>query len=224
MLEWKHYTQDAAPLIKMQLALCITSQASKLMSGVSFCWSSQRCFNAICHRNDPSERLGYGFNGTKDICKHKWFDGFNWEALRRRTLIAPYLPKVIMNNSILSLIVIMHKLSSTWLSQTPTIVAKWSVNAELHFNNTRKSNDSIHHQHFSSVLSQFTLQHVTTFVSVSVSGWPIWVSYTKNLHTLCTKNYDEIRQEDTSWSLKTKSIQLFHFFAPSTQGKHKLDS
>jgi len=49
----------------------------------------------ICRRNDPSERLGYGFNGAKDICKHKWFDGFNWEALRRRTLTAPYLPKVI---------------------------------------------------------------------------------------------------------------------------------
>ena len=53
----------------------------------------------ICHRNDPSERLGYGVNGSKDICKHKWFDGFNWEALRRRTLTAPYLPKVLANNS-----------------------------------------------------------------------------------------------------------------------------
>jgi len=52
-------------------------------------------YNTTCRRNDPSERLGYGFNGTKDICKHKWFDGFNWEALRRHTLTAPYLPKVI---------------------------------------------------------------------------------------------------------------------------------
>jgi len=53
--------------------------------------------NAVCGRNDPSERLGYGFNGTKDICKQRWFDGFNWQALRRHTLAAPYLPKVIVS-------------------------------------------------------------------------------------------------------------------------------
>jgi cGMP-dependent protein kinase len=55
--------------------------------------NAQQIIKKLC-KNDPSERLGYGTNGMKDIYKHKWFDGFNWEALRRRTLKAPYLPQV----------------------------------------------------------------------------------------------------------------------------------
>lgn len=39
--------------------------------------------------------MGYGRGGIKDIQKHKWFDGFNWEGLRRRTLKPPYVPKVM---------------------------------------------------------------------------------------------------------------------------------
>jgi len=46
-------------------------------------------------RESPSERLGYGNTGVKDVQKHKWFEGFNWEGLKKRTLTAPYLPKVI---------------------------------------------------------------------------------------------------------------------------------
>jgi cGMP-dependent protein kinase len=30
----------------------------------------------------------------KDIKKHKWFEGFNWEELRKRTLRAPHVPSV----------------------------------------------------------------------------------------------------------------------------------
>ncbi|XP_072038563.1 cGMP-dependent protein kinase 1-like [Amphiura filiformis] len=45
-------------------------------------------------RDNPMERLGYQKNGIKDIQKHKWFDGFNWEGLRRRTLPPPILPQV----------------------------------------------------------------------------------------------------------------------------------
>ena len=33
-------------------------------------------------------------NGTKDIQKHKWFDGFNWEGLRNRKISPPIIPKV----------------------------------------------------------------------------------------------------------------------------------
>jgi len=50
---------------------------------------------ATVARESPSERLGYGNNGVKDVQKHKWFEGFNWEGLKKRTLTAPYLPKVI---------------------------------------------------------------------------------------------------------------------------------
>ena len=45
-------------------------------------------------RDNPSERLGYGRGGIKDIQKHKWFDGFNWDGLRKRTLKPPIVPSV----------------------------------------------------------------------------------------------------------------------------------
>ncbi|XP_050425171.1 cGMP-dependent protein kinase, isozyme 2 forms cD5/T2 isoform X1 [Adelges cooleyi] len=38
-------------------------------------------------RDNPAERL-------TEVQKHKWFDGFNWEGLRNRTLTPPILPKV----------------------------------------------------------------------------------------------------------------------------------
>ena len=33
----------------------------------------------IC-RDNSAERLGYQKGGIRDIQKHKWFDGFNWEG------------------------------------------------------------------------------------------------------------------------------------------------
>jgi len=33
---------------------------------------------------------------VKDVQKHKWFEGFNWEGLRKRTLTPPFVPKVII--------------------------------------------------------------------------------------------------------------------------------
>ncbi|XP_041955737.1 cGMP-dependent protein kinase 1 isoform X1 [Alosa sapidissima] len=45
-------------------------------------------------RNNPSERLGTQRNGVKDIQRHKWFDGFDWEAVRKRTITPPILPCV----------------------------------------------------------------------------------------------------------------------------------
>merc|ERR1711978_516380 len=35
-------------------------------------------------RDNSAERLGYQKGGIRDIQKHKWFDGFNWEGLRQR--------------------------------------------------------------------------------------------------------------------------------------------
>ncbi|XP_056101911.1 cGMP-dependent protein kinase 1 isoform X2 [Rhinichthys klamathensis goyatoka] len=45
-------------------------------------------------RDNPSERLGNLKNGVKDIQKHKWFEGFNWEGLRKGTLVPPIIPDV----------------------------------------------------------------------------------------------------------------------------------
>ncbi|KAL6418039.1 hypothetical protein ACFW04_012386 [Cataglyphis niger] len=45
-------------------------------------------------RLSPSERLGYQRNGIQDIRDHKWFSGFNWQALRRLALPAPIVPTV----------------------------------------------------------------------------------------------------------------------------------
>ncbi|TWW78604.1 cGMP-dependent protein kinase 1 [Takifugu flavidus] len=45
-------------------------------------------------RDNPSERLGNLKNGVKDIQKHKWFEGFNWEGLKKGTLTPPIIPTV----------------------------------------------------------------------------------------------------------------------------------
>ncbi|KAM9476770.1 cGMP-dependent protein kinase 1a isoform 1-T1 [Clarias gariepinus] len=45
-------------------------------------------------RDTPSERLGNLKNGVKDIQKHKWFEGFNWDGLRKGTLTPPIVPNV----------------------------------------------------------------------------------------------------------------------------------
>ncbi|CAF0735498.1 unnamed protein product [Adineta steineri] len=47
----------------------------------------------LCREN-PVERIGYQKGGISDIQKHKWFEGFSWECLKKQTLAAPYIPKV----------------------------------------------------------------------------------------------------------------------------------
>uniref|UniRef100_A0A3Q3N782 cGMP-dependent protein kinase n=1 Tax=Mastacembelus armatus TaxID=205130 RepID=A0A3Q3N782_9TELE len=50
-------------------------------------------------RDNPSERLGNLKNGVKDIQKHKWFEGFNWEGLKKGTLTPPIIPNVTVDTS-----------------------------------------------------------------------------------------------------------------------------
>ncbi|KAF3823919.1 hypothetical protein GH733_006923 [Mirounga leonina] len=51
-------------------------------------------YELLTGRDNPSERLGNLKNGVKDIQKHKWFEGFNWEGLRKGTLTPPIIPSV----------------------------------------------------------------------------------------------------------------------------------
>lgn len=53
--------------------------------------NAQHIVRKLC-RDNPSERLGS--SSVREVQKHKWFDGFNWEGLRKRTLKPPYVPTV----------------------------------------------------------------------------------------------------------------------------------
>ncbi|XP_051541562.1 cGMP-dependent protein kinase 1-like isoform X2 [Myxocyprinus asiaticus] len=55
--------------------------------------SAANLIKRLC-RDNPSERLGNQKNGMKDIQKHKWFEGFNWDGIREGTLTPPFLPNV----------------------------------------------------------------------------------------------------------------------------------
>lgn len=54
--------------------------------------NAEKLIRQLCREN-PSERLGYE-DGVKMIQKHKWFEGFNWDGLRRRSMKAPHVPTV----------------------------------------------------------------------------------------------------------------------------------
>ncbi|XP_077369100.1 cGMP-dependent protein kinase 1-like isoform X3 [Festucalex cinctus] len=55
--------------------------------------SAANLIKRLC-RDNPSERLGNQKNGVKDIQKHKWFEGFNWDGLRQGTMDCPFTPRV----------------------------------------------------------------------------------------------------------------------------------
>ncbi|KAK4873539.1 hypothetical protein RN001_015568 [Aquatica leii] len=55
--------------------------------------SAQSLIKKLC-RDLPSERLGYQRGGIQDIKKHKWFQGFDWDGLRDRSLPAPIVKPI----------------------------------------------------------------------------------------------------------------------------------
>nr|XP_020450221.1 cGMP-dependent protein kinase 1-like [Monopterus albus] len=55
--------------------------------------SASSLIKKLC-RSNPSQRLGCMRNGAKDVQKHKWFEGFNWDGLCKRSLHPPVIPKV----------------------------------------------------------------------------------------------------------------------------------
>ncbi|XP_064388330.1 cGMP-dependent protein kinase 1-like [Halichondria panicea] len=55
--------------------------------------SAQNLIKKLC-RDNPAERLGYLRGGLKDIKTHRWFEGFDWEGLVKRTMVPPIIPNV----------------------------------------------------------------------------------------------------------------------------------
>lgn len=45
-------------------------------------------------RNTPTERLGMGRQGIQEIRNQKYFQGFDWDGIRNRTLQSPFHPKI----------------------------------------------------------------------------------------------------------------------------------
>ncbi|XP_013873653.1 cGMP-dependent protein kinase 1 [Austrofundulus limnaeus] len=55
--------------------------------------SAANLIKRLC-RDNPSERLGNQKNGVKNVQKHKWFEGFNWDGLRQGSIKPPFTPTV----------------------------------------------------------------------------------------------------------------------------------
>ena len=45
-----------------------------------------------CLKRKSTKRLGYK-EGVKELINHKWFEGFDWEGLYNKTIMAPFVPK-----------------------------------------------------------------------------------------------------------------------------------
>ncbi|XP_050394636.1 cGMP-dependent protein kinase 1 isoform X2 [Patella vulgata] len=55
--------------------------------------NAQILIKKLC-RDNPMERLGYGRGGIREIQKHTWFEGFNWDGLRNRSMKPPISPHI----------------------------------------------------------------------------------------------------------------------------------
>ena len=56
-------------------------------------WSEESVdFINRCLKRKESRRLGYN-SGIKELKNHKWFEGYDWESLYNKTMLAPFVPK-----------------------------------------------------------------------------------------------------------------------------------
>lgn len=73
---------------------------SKVMKGISKVPFPPKCQGPVGElvkallKKEPSERLPMRPGGVKNIREHKWYSGFEWEALKNSTMEAPYKPVV----------------------------------------------------------------------------------------------------------------------------------
>mmetsp|Transcript_5647 Transcript_5647/g.4790 ORF Transcript_5647/g.4790 Transcript_5647/m.4790 type:complete len:140 (-) Transcript_5647:268-687(-) len=45
-------------------------------------------------KKEPNKRLGGGIDDAKEIKSHPWFEGFDWDALLKKEMQAPFAPKI----------------------------------------------------------------------------------------------------------------------------------
>jgi serine/threonine protein kinase len=56
-------------------------------------WSKESIdFINKCLKRKASKRLGY-INGIIELKNHKWFEGYDWEKLYNKSILAPFIPK-----------------------------------------------------------------------------------------------------------------------------------
>jgi len=73
---------------------------SKVTKGIAKVPFPPKCQGAVGDlikqllKNEPSERLPTRSGGTKNLKDHKWFEGFDWTAMKELALDAPYKPVV----------------------------------------------------------------------------------------------------------------------------------
>ena len=65
---------------------------------VPFGWSLEACdFANKCLQRKPANRLG--LNGPAEVKAPPWFDGFDWRALDRGDLQAPFVPEQVTTST-----------------------------------------------------------------------------------------------------------------------------
>ena len=56
-------------------------------------WSEESVdFINRCLKRKESKRLGYT-DGIEELKNHKWFNGFDWDGVYKKTILAPFVPK-----------------------------------------------------------------------------------------------------------------------------------
>lgn len=61
-------------------------------------WSEDSAdFINACLQRNPLERIG-SQTGVNQLKQHKWFNGFDWQALEEKTMESPFIPDIRVDN------------------------------------------------------------------------------------------------------------------------------
>lgn len=70
-----------------------------LSFGPGFSEDAEDIIRKLLNRN-PSERLGFGKNGSSNVKTHPWFRGICWDSLCRREFEPPFKPHIFDENDV----------------------------------------------------------------------------------------------------------------------------